>query len=272
MHTLTKLTFVLLMTAVASVTIVAQQRSDLVGSYVFRFEWGGKRLTLKKNGTFAAGSSDCTGVTTQYGPYSVSNNVVRLKTVKLTRRSYDSKKEYDLTKRKPRKEFLDTNEPFKPESWALQIMRWGERVYLLDEDNFGNLIEAINLGFEPRSVEGYSAFYGAIYLREGDENKPAAVPPPLPAEFLRDLLPEPVVATILEIKTEGQHSIATIDRGSADGLREKMTLVPTIPTFDYRAFWIKSIAEHSAQLFVYGDIKVGDQLTTRVTDVRRYSE
>jgi len=217
-------------------------------------------------------SGGCTGATIQYGPYSLSNNVVRFKTVKLTWRSNDSKKQIDLTKRKARKEILDTDEPFKPDSWELQIVRWGERLYLLDEEEFGNLIEAINLGFEPRSVDGYRTFYGEIYLREGDENKPAPGPPPLPAEFLRDLLPAPVIATIVKIKTEGKDLIATIDRGSADGLRKKMTLVSTIPTFDYRAFWIESLTEHSAQLVVFGDLKVGDQLTTRIADVRSYAE
>lgn len=272
MRKLTKLTFMLLLTAVASVIVVAQQKPELVSSYLYRHEWGGTRITLKNNGTFTKASGDCTGVTTEYGRYSWSNNVVRLKTVKVTRRSNGSKKEYDVTKLKARKKILDTDEPFKPYSWELHIVSWGERVYLLYADGFRDFIEAINLGFEPRSVDGYRAFYGAIYLREGDENKPAPGPPPLPAEFLRELLPVPVIATIVEIKTEGENQIATIDRGSADGLREKMTLVPTIPTFVYNAFWIKSITEHSANLYVFGDLKVGAQLTTRVADVQRYTE
>ena len=262
----------LLLTAVASATVVAQQKSDLVGSYLVRQEWGGARITLKNNGTFTAESGGCTGATIQYGPYSLSNNVVRFKTVKLTWRSNDSKKQIDLTKKKARKEILDTDEPFTPDSWELKIVRWGERLYLLDEEEFGHFIEATNLGFEPRTVEGYRAFYGEIYLREGDENKPASGPPPLPAEFLHRLLPAPVIATIVEIKKEGENLIATIDRGSADGLRKKMTLVSTIPTLDYRAFWIESLTEHSAQLVVFGDLKVGDQLTTRIADVRRYAE
>src|SRR6185503_15766299 len=102
-------TFMLLLTAVASATVLAQQKSELVGSYLVRHEWGGTRITLKNNGTFTAESGDCTGVTTRYGPYSLSNNVVRFKTVKLTRRSNDSKKEIDLTKRKARKEILETD-------------------------------------------------------------------------------------------------------------------------------------------------------------------
>jgi len=262
----------LLLTAVASATVLAQQKSELVGSYLVRHEWGGTRITLKNNGTFTAESGDCTGVTTRYGPYSLSNNVVRFKTVKLTRRSNDSKKEIDLTKRKARKEILETDEPFKPDTRELQIVRWGERLYLLDEEEFGNLIEAINLGFEPRSVDGYRTFYGEIYLREGDENKPAPGLPPLPAEFLHGLLPAPVIATIVEIRKEGENLIATIDRGSADGLRKKMTLVSTLSSFDYRPFWIESLTEHSAQLVVFGDLKVGDQLTTRIGDVRSYAE
>ena len=272
MRRLVKLTFPLLLIAVVGVNIRAQQDSRLVGSYFYRFEWGGGRITLKNNGTFTRESGDCTGVTIESGPYSVSNNAIRFTSRKLTMRSFSDNKERDLTKRKERKKYLDTDEPFKPESWELQIVRWDERVYLLDRTAFGSFIQAINLGFEPRSVDGYRAYYGAIFLREGDENKPVTGPPALPEGHLRDLLPAPVIATVLELKGEGGITVATIDRGNADGLKKEMALVPITPTMFYQPYRISSIGEHSAQVNVSGDIKVGDQLTTRVSDVLSYAE
>lgn len=272
MRTLTKLIFALILAAVASVEVVAQKNSDLVGSYLFRFEFGGTRIILQNNGRYTAATSDCTGVTTESGPYSVSNNVIRFTTLKLTRRDNGRKNEQDLTKRKARKKYMDTDEPFKVYSWELQVIRWGERVYLLHPKSFGDLIEAINLGFEPRSVDGYSTNYGDIYLREGDEIKRVTGPPPLPEEFVRGLLPAPVIATILELKTEGEFTVATIDRGSADGLKVDMRLVPVTPTIYFQPYRVRSIAEHSAEVLVLKDVKVGDQMSTRVADVLRYVE
>src|ERR1051325_4399663 len=262
MRTLTKIIFALVIAAIASAEVVAQQNSDLVGSYLFRFEWGGERIVLKNNGTYTSESSSCTQITKQSGTYTVVNNVIRFTTLKFTIRTYDEKKEHDLTKRKARKKYLDTDEPFKTDSWELQVVRWGERIYLMDRGGLESFIEAINLGFEPRSVDGYRAHYGEIYLREGDEAKPVNGPPLLPEELLRDLLPAPVIATVLELKTEGAPTLATIDRGSVDGLKQDMWLVPTTPIFHYQPYQpyrIKSVAEHSAEVFVFGDITVGDQ-------------
>ena len=261
------LTFVV--TAAASAGIVAQQQnSDLAGSYLHRFEWGGSRITLKNNGTFSSESSDCTQVRTRSGSYSVANNVVTFTMLKLTLRSFSDDKEHDLTKRKARKKYLDTDEPFKPESWELQIVRWGERIYLMDRELFGSFIQAINRGFEPRKVDGYRTYYGAIYLREGDENRGVDGPPLLPAEFLRDLLAAPVIATILTIKPEGDLIVATIDRGSADGLKQEMELISTVATLPvFQAFRIRSVTENSAEVYIWGEVKVGDRLTTQVARV-----
>ena len=271
MRTLIKLTFALALTVVSSANIVAQQKSELVGAYLYRFQWGGSELVLKANGTFTDSSSSCTSVTTASGPYSVSNDVIRFKMLKLTRRGFDDNKERDLTKRKARKKYLDTDEPFKPESWELQVVRWGDRVYLMNRDLFQSFVAAINLGFEPRAVDGYREWYGAFYLREGDENKPVTGPPALPEEFLRTLLPAPLIATVLDVKTEGTKTVATIDRGAADGLRPNMKLVPNRRTTIFSPSVTISVSEHSAQIDVYGEIlKVGDQLSTRVPDVLVY--
>jgi hypothetical protein len=271
-RTLTKLIFALVLAAIASSEVVAQTNSDLPGAYLFRFEWGGERIVLKNNGTYTSESSGSTQTTTESGPYSVAGNVIRFTPRKLTIRAHDEKKEHDLTKPKARKKYLSTDEPFKSDSWELQVVRWGERTYLISRKWLGSLVEAINLGFEPRSVDGYRAHYGEIYLREGDEIKRVTGPPPLPEELLRDLLPAPVIATVLELKSEGGLTVAIIDRGSADGLKQDMWLVPVIATMFYESYRIKSITEHTAEVYVLRDVNVGDQLSTRVPDVLRYAE
>lgn len=269
MRTSFKLSLALVLISVAGAETRAQQNFDLVGSYSYAFAWGGTTITLKADGTFTAISGACTAQETKSGPYSVSNNVIRFTMLKYSLLNFDDQKVRDLTKRKERKKYLETDEPFKPESWELQIVRWGERVYLLDESVFDSFVDAINLGLEPRSVERYNTFYGRVYLREGDEAKGVTGPPPLSAEFLRNLLPQPVVATVIELKPGGIDAIATIDRGSADGLKPKMSLVLAAPPpFDYDTFSIESVTEHTATVKVFRYVKVGDQLTTRIPDVR----
>lgn len=255
--------------------VVAQQRlpKDLVGSYLFRFEWGGTRIKLNSNGTFSKESSSCTSVTTESGLYSFSEDIVHFTVLKITMRSFSDMKEIDLRKRKARKEFLDTDEPFKPEQHELRVIRWGERTYLMDTSEFGRFIDAINLGFEPRKVDGYRALYGHILMREGDEDKEVVGPPSLPAEFLKLLLSAPITAKVLQLEITGNKSIATVDRGSRDGLREGMTLVPESSTaaLHFQGYWVLSVDEQSAKVQVFDGVQVGDKLTTRVADVSRYT-
>jgi len=269
----TRLTFTLLLLLGLGLTVEAQQKNnDLVGSYLFRFEWGGTEIILKENGTFISHSSNCTSVITEFGPYSVANRVLSLTTQKMSVRSFSDNKEHDVTKQKARKKYLDTDEPFKSETENLQIVRWGERIYLMHAESFGRFAEAINLGFEPREVDGYRAFYGAFYLRVGDENKPVDGPPQIPKEFLENLLPAPVIAKVIKVETTDNRVIATIDRGTADGLRTEMALV----TFEqeswfYESHWIISAEPHTSTVQIWRDVKVGDKLTTRIANVTRYS-
>ena len=138
---LTRITFALFLTLGLSLSIVAQENKELVGSYVFSFEWGETEIKLKPNGTFISSSSSSTSVTTWSGPYSVKSNVLSLTTTKMWVRSSSDNKDNDVTKRKARKKYLDTDEPFKPETWDLQIVRWGQRIYLMDQKRLERLLE-----------------------------------------------------------------------------------------------------------------------------------
>jgi len=272
MLTARKLISLLILITGVAVPALAQQSTELVGSYVFRIEYVGARLTLKHDGTFIKESSDCTAVTTAAGPYFCKNGLCEITIKKLYRRENGEKKRHDFTKAKERKRYLDTDEPFTPGPYQLQVIKWEDRIYLIDSTEFASFIDAINLGFEPRAVDGYRALYGYFFLREGDENKPVQGRPPLPNEFLANLLPAPITATVVKLERVDEKSIATIDRGSADGLRSEMPLVQVDPkSFYYDSYWIVSVDVHSAKVQVSRDVKVGDQLSTRVSDVRNYA-
>ena len=272
MAMLTRITFALFLTLGLSLSIVAQDNKDLVGSYVFGFQWGGSEIKLKPNGTFSSSSSSCTSVTTSSGPYSVKNNVLRLTTTKMWIRIFSDNKEHDLTKRKARRVYLNTDEPFKTYTWNMQIVRWGPRIYLMDQKALGEFIKAINLGFEPRQVDGYRAYYGTFYLRDGDEKKPIDGRPPLPKEFLDQLISAPVTATIVKFETLDKWPTATIDRGSKDGLQKGMYLVTVREDFGshipyYQPHLIISVEPTTAKVQIMEEVLPGAKLSTRIANV-----
>ena len=78
--------------------------------------------------------------------------------------------------------------------------------------------------------------------------------------------------TVVEVEKIDDRFIATIDRGSEDGLRREMTLV-TVDDNDpfYNSHWIISVQPHRSKVQISRDIKVGDKLTTRIANVKRFS-
>jgi hypothetical protein len=269
--TMKRLLLSLLFTLLLSVATVGQQKSDLVGSYLSHFEFGGIRINLKEDGTYVLHSSNCTSVITDTGRYSVANGVLSLNPQKETFRSFEDNKEHDVITRKARRKYLDTDEPFVPETEYFQIVRWGERVYLFNANSFGGFVDAINLGFEPRDSDGYRPYYGNYLLREGDEKKPVDGPPPLKKELLDLLLPAPVIATVIKVETIGNDTLATIDRGSDDGLRKEMSLVTAdSESYYYEPHMVVEVEPHYSKVKIWKTIKVGDKLTTRVADPKRF--
>ena len=134
------------------------------------------------------------------------------------------------------------------------------------------LSRAINLGFEPRQVDGYRAYYGTFYLREGDENKPIDGRPPLPKEFLDNILAAPVTATIVKFETVDKWPTATIDRGSKDGLQKGMYLVTVREDFGsylpyYQPHLIISVEPTTAKVQIMEDVPPGAKLSTRIANV-----
>lgn len=268
---LTRITFALFLILGLSLSIVAQESEELVGSYVYGHQWGGTEIKLKPDGTFSSSSSNCTSVTTSSGPYSVKNNVLRLTTTKMWIRDFSDNIDHEVTERKARKKYLDTDEPFKPETWDLQIVRWGQRIYLMDQNALGKFIDAINLGFEPREVDGYRVYYGDFLLRVGDENKAIDGRPSLPQEFFENLLSAPIIATILKFETG---NVATIDRGSEHGLRKGMFLVTLREesgayVSDFQPHMIISVEPTSARVQLMETVAPGAKLTTRIANVAR---
>lgn len=71
---------------------------------------------------------------------------------------------------------------------------WGERRYLLAEEQLGGFVNAVNSGGEPRD-----SMHGSFLLRNGDDARPVAGQPELPAPWGARLLDQPIVATIAAV-------------------------------------------------------------------------
>ena len=96
-----------------------------------------------------------------------------------------------------------------------EIIRWGDRTYLVPSGEMIAFCNYINQGSEPRA-----GAHGSVFLKDGDWNQEAAGRPTLPARFLAFLLAKPVRARI--VSSDGAHG--TIDAGRRAGLRVGMVL------------------------------------------------
>jgi hypothetical protein len=255
-----------------TVNLSAQQIlsvSELAGTYVAGHNFGGSSITLEADGTYFQNSGACTMATKESGKFALSDGIVRFTILKSTGVQFsDESKEYDLFNPEARKEFFgyrddEKVEPLKTEFTLLPV-KWGERIYLIDEDDLKDFANAINLGLEPRAELSSEPYYGSFFLRESDLQKSVSGKPSLPAEWQSFLLSKPVTAKIVAIELQGKTKIATINRGSRDGLKVGMKLLvkEQEPSPWGKEGEILSVEERTAKVQV-GDLKVGDILNSK---------
>src|SRR5262245_16116974 len=137
---------ILSLSSEAQQTNSVNERNEVVGSYSLAKVFGALEIILRDDDTYSWRSTNCTSALTETGLYSVANGVVRFTPKKQIFQSNDDRKERDVTSRKARKKYLDIDEPWVPETASLQILKWGARTYLLAENEFGEFVDAINLG------------------------------------------------------------------------------------------------------------------------------
>lgn len=245
-------------------------KAELVGRYYSGHNFGGSSVTLKADGTYTDSSGSCTYSTKESGTFVVSDGAVRFKILKYTGNHHGDEPEVDLFDNQARKAFFgyrDDQEvaPIVTE-YALVPVKWGKRIYLLDEKSFDDFTDAINLGFEPRDDLRSEPYAGMFYLRDGDERKPVSGIPSLPREWSALLLKNPVTATVVSIYGNQQETIAIINKGSRDGLRVGIKL---ISNDEKPLIWamseVISVEETFARVRVVGETKVGSKLATKYT-------
>jgi len=251
--------------------------SELAGIYFAGHTFGGSSINLQADGTYDQGSGACTMATRESGKYFLADGVIHFTILKYTGVQFsDESKEIDLLNPEARKEFFgyrddEKVDPLKTE-FTLLVVKWGERVYLIDESDLRDFSNAVNLGLEPRPELRSEPYYGSFFLREGDLQKSVSGKPSLPPEWQTFLLSKPVRAKIVSIQPQDKTQIATINRGSQDGLKVGMKLLvkEQEPFLWSSGGEILSVEKRTAKVQVE-DLKVGDILMSKyVSSHSRY--
>lgn len=248
---------------------------DLAGTYVYSSGFVGASFSLKGDGSYEyrTFSDCCDPVWKQVGTYTIKENVVHFKIIQYTLN------QYNLFEPKERKEALvklyrEKEEDIKDEKVEteneMHIVRWGERLYLLNYTDLYKFTAAVNLGVEPRAGIIHRDFLSTFfYLRSSDESKIVSGKPILPKEWISYILDSPLTAKITKIEGEKRERKFTINKGSQDGLKVGMCFIGENTKIDYENLvWVTSVEKHSAKLedlsLIYPpDYKIGDILTTK---------
>jgi len=132
----------------------------------------------------------------------------------------------------------------------LQLVRWGERRYLVAPSSMQDFVNAMHDGSEPRSFA-----HGMFLLAKGDEAKPVRGLPELPGHYLAAIRSEPLEAGVLRIErvSDVRHEDfcekryrVTLDRGLLDGLVPGVALTTRSPADVHERFEIDAANDTTA--------------------------
>lgn len=240
------------------------RRPDLVGRYSYSHEFGGSSVTLAEDGSYTAVGVDCTESYTFKGSYVVNDGVVVLTPKSGAKQQHGSTTEETIFPPKDATAAAET----KAERYVL--ITWGERHYLVGEDDVRAFCNAANLGVEPRKdmwkdAEYMSiyrlAYLGIFYLRDGDEEKQVTGLPEVPAQWKSYLLKKPVGARVLSVEAD---RTATISAGVRQGLKVGMLLA--VEGDDAPSIWsgaeVISVGEAASKVRGVG-LAVGARVSTK---------
>lgn len=248
---------------------LAQQQeftpNGLAATYGVGHRFGGSSLTLEADGRYSIESGDCTMEYFDSGTYTHSAGVLHFTILKQTAKGRGGEREINLLDPNGRKEVFGNSESGEiPRAFKLLPVKWSERVYLIYESDLNNFANAINLGLEPRSELSSEPYYGSFYLRRGDEQKKVSGSPSLPEKWQSFLLSKAIVTTVVSLDGDGREKIATVNKGSRDGLKVGMRLLAQDEEpSPWSGAEIISVEEKSAKVRIGADLKVGDKLGTK---------
>jgi hypothetical protein len=149
--------------------------------------------------------------------------------------------------------------PNDPETFGapgeLVPVRWGQRNYLLADEDLKPFVNAVNSGQEPQ--KHCIPRCGSFLLRDGDDAREVSGVPDLPAEYLGLLLDHPITGRVVRIvqsetrlHPDGSYGTRTtrveIDLGSDDGVWMGMEFYADANPYVGSGFEIVSTQGHSS--------------------------
>jgi hypothetical protein len=239
------------------------QRADLSGKYSYSHEFGGSSITLAPDGSYTAVAVDCTQNYTFTGSYVVNDGLIVLTPKSGVRRDNGGANE-------------ETIFPAKDGAAGAGVeryvaIRWGERLYLVGDDEVLAFCNAANLGVEPRKdiwkdaeyMFAYrGAYFGTFHLRAGDEDRPATGLPEVPDKWKPYVLKKPVAGKVVSL---GEGKTATINLGGKQGMKVGMVLA--VDGDDAPSIWggleIVSVGETTSVVKVRDEVVIGKAVSTR---------
>lgn len=251
------------------------EQGEFLGQYLYSNGYTGAWFNLSADGSYEykTFSDCCDPVWHETGAYMLKDKVLHFRIIKKTLDKYDlldheqalkafrtlyDHKDSDLPSEVPRTEY------------DMQIVRWGERIYLIDPDKLNLFAAAVNFGVEPRQ-DIINQNYLAIdfFLRGGDEQKPVSGKPELSQPWISYLHDTAIKTKVTGIETENQRRVYTVNKGIADGVKVSMCFVGENKVLKYNnLLFVISVEERSAKLkseafFREPDYQAGSILITK---------
>jgi hypothetical protein len=238
-----------------NVSATAADPKEFIGEYIYSSGFTGAFFKLLDDGKYeyTTFSDCCDSVWGESGTYSLSDNLVHFVVTRKTLNGYnllDPEQAAEAYRRLSGPKRADLPARVIQTEHDMQIVRWGERIYLLDPDRVQLFAAAINFGIEPRRAIIHRNYLTTrFFLRRGDESKGVVGKPTLGEPWISYLQDSPIEAAITKIGSENREKIYTVNKGSADGLKAGMYLIGENTTPDYdNLLLVVSVEEGSARL------------------------
>ena len=250
---------------------------ELVGYYAYSIGLGGAYYILKQDGRYEykTFTDSLIPLYESSGTYYVKDNLVKFKVHKYIIDGYDlfDPKDKDEALKKLSKYTLGRfKEKDAKKEFDMQIVKWGERIYLIEPSQLQTFAAAVNFKIEPRSsITSENILTIGLYLRIGDENKQVNDKPLMQKKWLSYIPDSPINVTVTDIEEQDKQKIVIVNSGSADGLKIGMCFLGKYENPESNnLMWVISVKKYSAKLKffnVYTNVRpsvyqVGDILTT----------
>lgn len=271
---------------------------ELAGNYIYSSGFVGAEFVLSGDGKYRYNTfSDCCDpVWMESGSYALQDNVLHFKATEKTLQEY--RRKYNLLD--PEQAVIAVQTIYHRSisandtrtEYDMQLIRWGERLYLVAPDKLNVFTAAVNSGVEPRrSTIDRNYLAEGFFLRIRDMDKAtrenlelsgqsssaihekqigaANGNPVLPEPWNSYLQAAPIKATVTKIESQSERNTYQINKGSADGVKVGMTFVGENQEIDLdNLLFVISVEEDSAivkssAIFRAPNYQPGDILVTK---------